>query len=90
MIRSIICFELTFAYPVSVVQVHSFASGYPVVPASLVEEPILSWRIPGTEESGGLQSWGHKESVMNERLSTAQHIFWQNEKGIQEKRMCEA
>jgi len=42
MIRSIICFELTFAYPVSVVQVHSFASGYPVVPASLVEEPILS------------------------------------------------
>ena len=23
---------------------------------------ILAWRIPGTEEPGGLQSMGHKES----------------------------
>ena len=23
---------------------------------------ILAWRIPGTEETGGLQSMGHKES----------------------------
>ena len=22
---------------------------------------ILAWRIPWTEDSGGLQSWGHKE-----------------------------
>ena len=22
---------------------------------------ILAWRIPWTEEPGGLQSWGHKE-----------------------------
>ena len=27
---------------------------------------ILAWRIPRTEESGGLQSVGRKESDMNE------------------------
>ena len=26
---------------------------------------ILAWRIPWTEEPGGLQSWGHKESLSN-------------------------
>ena len=31
---------------------------------------ILAWRIPLTEEPGGLQSWGHEESDMTERLST--------------------
>ena len=28
----------------------------------------LAWRIPWMEELGGLQSKGHKESDMNERL----------------------
>ena len=28
----------------------------------------LAWKIPWTEESGGLQSWGRKESDMTERL----------------------
>ena len=27
---------------------------------------ILAWRIPWTEESGGLQSMGHKESDVSE------------------------
>ena len=27
---------------------------------------ILAWRIPWTEESGGLQSMGHRESDTNE------------------------
>ena len=27
---------------------------------------ILAWKIPWTEEPGGLQSWGHKESDMTE------------------------
>ena len=31
---------------------------------------ILAWRIPGTEEPGGLQSWGHKERDTTEQLST--------------------
>ena len=31
---------------------------------------ILAWRIPWTEEPGGLYSpWGHKESDMAERLT---------------------
>ena len=30
---------------------------------------ILAWRIPGTEEPGGLQSMGVTESDMTERLS---------------------
>ena len=29
---------------------------------------ILAWRTPWTEEPGGLQSVGHKESDMAERL----------------------
>ena len=29
---------------------------------------ILAWRIPWTEELGGLQSMGHKESDTTERL----------------------
>ena len=28
----------------------------------------LAWKIPWTEESGGLQSWGHEESDMTEWL----------------------
>ena len=27
---------------------------------------ILAWRIPWTEESGGLSPWGHKELDMTE------------------------
>ena len=30
---------------------------------------ILAWRIPWTEEPGGLQSWGCKESDMTEQLN---------------------
>ena len=29
---------------------------------------ILAWKIPWTEEPGGLQSWGHKESDTTEKL----------------------
>ena len=31
----------------------------------------LAWRIPWTEEPGGLQSWDHRESDTTEQLSTA-------------------
>ena len=29
---------------------------------------ILAWKIPWTEEPGGLQSWGHKESDTTKQL----------------------
>ena len=36
---------------------------------------ILAWRIPWTEEPGGLHSpWGHKESDMTEQLTLSQMI----------------
>ena len=35
---------------------------------------ILAWRIPWTEEPGGLQSMGHKELDTTERL-TQTHLF---------------
>ena len=34
---------------------------------------ILAWRIPWTEESGGLQSMGDKESGMAEHVFTGTH-----------------
>ena len=34
---------------------------------------ILAWRIPGTEEPGGLQSMGHKESDTAEQARTQTH-----------------
>ena len=37
---------------------------------------ILAWRIPWTEELGGLQSTGRKESDTTERLHfTSQHMY---------------
>ena len=33
----------------------------------------LAWKVPWTEESGGLQSTGPKESDTTEQLSTQQH-----------------
>ena len=37
---------------------------------------ILAWRIPWTEEPGGLQSRGCQESDTTEQLSAAQHSTW--------------
>ena len=34
-----------------------------------IHSSILAWRIPWTEEPGGLQSVGHKESDTTERLT---------------------
>ena len=34
----------------------------------------IVWKIPGTEEPGGLQSMGHKESDTTEQLSTHTQI----------------
>ena len=36
---------------------------------------VLAWRIPWTEEPGGLQSMGHKESDTPERLHFHFHLF---------------
>ena len=38
---------------------------------------ILAWRIPRTEEPGGLNPWGHKESDMTEDMTdvTSRHTY---------------
>ena len=36
---------------------------------------ILAWSIPRTEEPGGLQSRGHKESDTVERLSLSETVM---------------
>ena len=36
---------------------------------------ILAWRIPWTEESGELQSWGHKELDTTGRLTHTSHAI---------------
>ena len=42
---------------------------------------ILAWRIPWTEELGGLQSTSHKESDTTERL----HFHFSGEKEVSGK-----
>ena len=41
----------------------------PLEKGTATHSSILAWRIPRTEESGRLQSVGHEESDMTERLS---------------------
>ena len=40
----------------------------PLEKAMATHSSILAWKIPWTEESGGLQSTGRKESDRTERL----------------------
>ena len=43
----------------------------PLEEGMATQSSILAWRISKTEEPGGLQSMGHKESDTTEQLSTA-------------------
>ena len=36
---------------------------------------IFAWRIPWTEEPGGLRPWGHKESDMTEKLTPKERLL---------------
>ena len=40
----------------------------PLEEGMATQSSVLAWRIPWTEEPGGLQSWGHKESDTTEQL----------------------
>ena len=42
-------------------QVRSLGREVPLEKAMATHSDILAWRIPWTEEPGGLQSMGHKE-----------------------------
>ena len=47
-------------------QVQSLGLEYPLEEGMATHFSILAWRIPWTEEPGGLQSIGSKESDMTE------------------------
>ena len=50
-------------------QVQSLDQGDPLEKGIATHCSILAWRIPWTEEPGGLSPWGHKEPDMTERLT---------------------
>ena len=57
--------------------VRSLGQEDPLKKGMATHSRILAWRIPWTEEPGGLQSMGRKESDATERLkhSSAQPCF---------------
>ena len=42
----------------------------PLEEGTATHSSILAWEIPWTEEPGGVQSWGRKESDKTEQLNT--------------------
>ena len=54
--------------PMREIQVRSLGWEDPLEKEMATHSSILAWRIPWTEELGGLQSTGHKESDTTERL----------------------
>ena len=47
-------------------QVQSLSEADPLEKGMAIHSSILAWRIPWTEDPGGLQSVGHKESDRTE------------------------
>ena len=51
-------------------QVRSLGQEDPLEEEMATHSSVLAWRVPRTEEPGGLRSTGHKESDTTERLSS--------------------
>ena len=47
-------------------RVQSLGQEDPLEEGMATHSGILAWRVPWTEEPGGLQPWGHKQSEMTE------------------------
>ena len=50
-------------------QIRSLGQEDPLDKGMATHSSILAWRIPWTEEPGGLSPWGCKESDITERLT---------------------
>ena len=50
--------------------IRSLGQEDPLEKGMATHSSILDWEIPWTEEPGGLQSWGCKESDTTEQIST--------------------
>ena len=57
-------------------QVQSLGWEGPLEKALATHSRILAWRIPWTEEPGGLLSWGRKESDTIEQLTPLGLPMW--------------
>ena len=51
-------------------RIQSLSQKDPLEMGMATHSSILAWKIPWTEEPGGLQSIGHKESDMTEHTHT--------------------
>ena len=50
-------------------QARSLGREDPLEEGMAAHSSLLAWRIPWTEEPGGLQTWGHEESDTTEATS---------------------
>ena len=57
-------------------QVQSLGREDPLERGMAIHSSILAWRIPWTEEPGGLQSVGRKESDTTEQLTQEFYHIW--------------
>ena len=65
-------------------QVQSLGQKDPLDKEMATHSSILVWKIPWTEEPGGLQSlWGHKDSDMTERACARAHTHTHNSSGAE-------
>ena len=53
---------VTICLPTQETQAHSLGWEYPLEKEMAIHSSILAWKIPWTEEPGGLQSMGSQES----------------------------
>ena len=56
-------------------QVQSMGQKDPPEEEMAAHSSILAWKIPWTEEPGGLSLWCHKESDTTESISTHTHTY---------------
>ena len=56
--------------------VQSLGEGDPLKEGTSIHPSGLAWRIPGTEEPGGLQSIGSQRVRQLRQLSTHTQIHW--------------
>ena len=54
-------------------QVQFLGQEDPLEEGTATHSSVLAWRIPRTEEPGGLSLWGRKESETTEHTAHTQH-----------------
>ena len=58
--------------------IRSLGWEYPLENEMTTHSSLLAWEIPWTEEPGGLQSMGHKESDRTQQLNNNKNSYTEN------------